>query len=76
MTIENDRYHHGNLKLALLDAAIAQIKEVGIEKLSLRGIARTVGVSQTAPYRHFKETNCSLTSPHKPLPNCMNPAML
>jgi len=57
MTIENDRYHHGNLKLALLDAAIAQIKEVGIEKLSLRGIARTVGVSQTAPYRHFKDKN-------------------
>ena len=57
MTTENDRYHHGNLKLALLDAAIAQIKEVGIEKLSLRGIARTVGVSQTAPYRHFKDKN-------------------
>jgi AcrR family transcriptional regulator len=28
---------------------------VGIEKLSLRGIARSVGVSQTAPYRHFKD---------------------
>lgn len=57
MTTENDSYHHGNLKLALLDAAIAQIKEVGVEKLSLRGIARTVGVSQTAPYRHFKDKN-------------------
>jgi AcrR family transcriptional regulator len=50
-------YHHGNLRLALLDAAVAQIKEVGVEKLSLRGIARTVGVSQTAPYRHFKDKN-------------------
>jgi AcrR family transcriptional regulator len=50
-------YHHGNLRLALLDAAIAQIKEVGVEKLSLRSIARTVGVSQTAPYRHFKDKN-------------------
>lgn len=56
-TIQPSSYHHGNLKLALLDAAIAQIKEVGIEKLSLRGIARTVGVSQTAPYRHFKDKN-------------------
>lgn len=50
-------YHHGNLRLALLNAAIEQIKEVGVEKLSLRGIARTVGVSQTAPYRHFKDKN-------------------
>lgn len=57
MNTDNDSYHHGNLKLALLDAAIAQIKEVGVDKLSLRGIARTVGVSQTAPYRHFKDKN-------------------
>ena len=53
----DSKYHHGNLRLALLDAAIAQIKDVGVEKLSLRGIARTVGVSQTAPYRHFKDKN-------------------
>ncbi|OUS40584.1 hypothetical protein A9R00_05295 [Oleispira antarctica] len=57
MTTETTRYHHGNLRLALLDAAITQIKEVGVDKLSLRGIARTVGVSQTAPYRHFKDKN-------------------
>lgn len=60
MTIATDtdnKYHHGNLRLALLSAAIDQIKEVGVEKLSLRGIARTVGVSQTAPYRHFKDKN-------------------
>jgi AcrR family transcriptional regulator len=56
-TDSSSSYHHGNLRLALLDAAIAQIKEVGVEKLSLRGIARTVGVSQTAPYRHFKDKN-------------------
>ncbi|MGK0248188.1 MAG: AcrR family transcriptional regulator [Oleispira sp.] len=54
---DQGNYHHGNLRLALLDAAIAQIKEVGVEKLSLRGIARSVGVSQTAPYRHFKDKN-------------------
>lgn len=57
MNTGNDNYHHGNLRLALLNAAIEQIKEVGVEKLSLRGIARTVGVSQTAPYRHFKDKN-------------------
>lgn len=54
---EQGNYHHGNLRLALLNAAIEQIKEVGVDKLSLRSIARTVGVSQTAPYRHFKDKN-------------------
>jgi AcrR family transcriptional regulator len=57
MTTETANYHHGNLKLALLNAAIEQIKEVGVDKLSLRSIARQVGVSQTAPYRHFKDKN-------------------
>jgi AcrR family transcriptional regulator len=57
MTTDTANYHHGNLRLALLTAALDQIKELGVEKLSLRGIARTVGVSQTAPYRHFKDKN-------------------
>lgn len=48
-------YHHGNLKQALLDKALAQLKEVGPDKLSLRALARDIGVSQTAPYRHFSD---------------------
>lgn len=51
------RYHHGNLRQALIDAAVDQIKTHGIDKLSLRGLARAVGVSQTAPYRHFEDKN-------------------
>lgn len=50
-------YHHGNLRLALIDAAVEQIIAEGVEKLSLRGLARAVGVSQTAPYRHFEDKN-------------------
>lgn len=50
-------YHHGNLRLALVNAAVEQIKTHGVEKLSLRGLARDVGVSQTAPYRHFEDKN-------------------
>ena len=50
-------YHHGNLRQALIDAAVEQIKTHGVEKLSLRGLARDVGVSQTAPYRHFEDKN-------------------
>ena len=48
------QYHHGNLKQALMNAALLQIKENGVEKLSLRAVAKAVDVSQSAPYRHFK----------------------
>lgn len=50
-------YHHGNLRAALLEAALCQLAEVGSENLSLRALAREVGVSQTAPYRHFADKN-------------------
>ncbi len=48
-------YHHGNLRNELLDTAEAQLAESSIDELSLRALARAVGVSQTAPYRHFKD---------------------
>ena len=50
-------YHHGNLRNELLDTAEAHLAEAGTEDLSLRALARTVGVSQTAPYRHFSDKN-------------------
>jgi AcrR family transcriptional regulator len=50
-------YHHGNLRNELLDTAEAQLAEAGTEELSLRALARRVGVSQTAPYRHFSDKN-------------------
>jgi len=46
-------YHHGNLKNALLDAGVQLLVEQGVVALSLRNVARAVGVSHTAPYRHF-----------------------
>lgn len=46
-------YHHGNLRAALLDAAEHFLATEPLDKLSLRALARYVGVSQTAPYRHF-----------------------
>ncbi len=55
-------YHHGNLKQALLDKALEQLREVGPDKLSLRALARDVGVSQTAPYRHFADKTDLLAS--------------
>ena len=50
-------YHHGNLRNELLDTAEAQLASEGAEELSLRALARRVGVSQTAPYRHFSDKN-------------------
>lgn len=49
------KYHHGNLRQALMDAALTCIREQGADKLSLRALAREVGVSQAAPYRHFED---------------------
>lgn len=48
-------YHHGNLRAELLDSAVEQLSMVGVEDLSLRALARSIGVSQTAPYRHFAD---------------------
>jgi len=50
-------YHHGNLRAELLDTAIEQLHTLGADDLSLRALARSVGVSQTAPYRHFADKN-------------------
>ncbi len=49
----NAPYHHGNLRQALLDRAIETLGEKGVEGLSLRGLARDLGVSHAAPLRHF-----------------------
>nr|MDP9179551.1 TetR/AcrR family transcriptional regulator [Gemmatimonadota bacterium] len=48
-------YHHGDLRQALVDAAIELLRKSGPEALTLRGAARAAGVSQAAPYRHFKD---------------------
>ncbi len=49
------RYHHGNLPAALIDAAIHLIEAQGLKSLTLRAVAERVGVSHTAPYRHFAD---------------------
>lgn len=46
-------YHHGDLRRALLDAAIALIEKRGVAALSLREVARRAGVSHAAPAHHF-----------------------
>ena len=53
MTEKKSRYHHGDLRNALLDAARAILEEESLANLSLRAVARRAGVSHAAPYRHF-----------------------
>ncbi len=48
-------YHHGDLRQALIDAALAVVERGGAEALSLRDLAESVGVSRAAPYRHFAD---------------------
>ena len=48
-------YHHGDLHQQLLCAASDLLEENNIASLSLRAVAKKVGVSHTAPYRHFKD---------------------
>jgi AcrR family transcriptional regulator len=48
-------YHHGDLRRALVDAAIPLLRDGGADALTLRAVARAAGVSQTAPYRHFAD---------------------
>jgi AcrR family transcriptional regulator len=52
----NERsYHHGDLRRALLDAAVELIDERGLERATLREITRRAGVSHAAPYHHFPD---------------------
>ena len=52
-TSERSGYHHGDLRAALLAAAMEML-EAG-EPFSMRAIAREAGVTTAAPYRHFKD---------------------
>ena len=49
------RYHHGELRSALVSAALEVLEREGPNALSLRGLARIVGVSSMAPYHHFAD---------------------
>jgi len=48
-------YHHGALREALLQQAFRDLETLGLEGVSLRGLAEETGVSKTAPYRHFAD---------------------
>ncbi|MDG1943176.1 MAG: TetR/AcrR family transcriptional regulator [Halioglobus sp.] len=55
MTTAKEKYHHGDLRSALLEAALAVLNEIGPQGLTIREVARRAGVSHAAPYRHFTD---------------------
>ncbi len=55
-------YHHGDLRSALIDAALDIINELGPQSLSIREVARRTGVSHSAPYRHFADRDALIVA--------------
>ncbi len=59
---EKGRYHHGDLRAALISEGLRLLAIGDVDQLSLRQIARNVGVSPTAVYRHFPDKQALLTA--------------
>ena len=55
-------YHHGDLRNALIQTAIALLPQYGVAGLSMRAVAKAAGVSHAAPYRHFRDKTDLLES--------------
>jgi AcrR family transcriptional regulator len=55
-------YHHGDLRRALLDALPDVIRKQGLDRVSLRELARRAGVSHGAPAHHFGDRRGLLTA--------------
>lgn len=59
---KRDSYHHGDLRNALVEAALRLVSTKGVQGFSLRETAREVGVSPAAAYRHFQDKAALLTA--------------
>ena len=55
-------YHHGDLRTALIEAGLAALEGADADAVSLRELARKVGVSATAVYRHFPDKKALLAA--------------
>lgn len=60
--MERETYHHGSLRVALLEQARAILDEGGPASVTLRETARRAGVSATATYRHFRDKDALLAA--------------
>ena len=58
----SNQYHHGDLRRALLEAALRTIQKQGVHALTLRAVGDDLGVSRTALYRHFADKSALLAA--------------
>ncbi len=49
------KYHHGELRGALIESALEILEREGMESISMRTLAKATGVTQAAPYSHFRD---------------------
>jgi AcrR family transcriptional regulator len=56
------KYHHGDLRNALVEIATELLAEEGVQGLSLRKMAQRAGVSHNAPYMHFADKEAVLAA--------------
>jgi AcrR family transcriptional regulator len=55
-------YHHGDLRDAMVQAALREAEQGGPEAISIKALAKELGVSQAAPYRHFADREALLSA--------------
>lgn len=55
-------YHHGDLRDALIQVALREVERAGPEAISIKALAKELGVSQPAPYRHFADREALLAA--------------
>ncbi len=68
-------YHHGNLRQALLDHAVALARAGGPDAVVLRDVQRAAGVSNSAAYRHYADRQALLTAVQIHAMNLLGEAM-
>jgi AcrR family transcriptional regulator len=56
----HNTYHHGDLRDAMVQAALREAEQGGPESISIKALAKELGVSQPAPYRHFTDREALL----------------
>jgi AcrR family transcriptional regulator len=62
VTAEEHPYHHGDLRRAIVNAALEVLSQTQSTEFSLRELARRAGVSHNAPYKHFGDKRELLTA--------------
>jgi AcrR family transcriptional regulator len=60
--MDKPAYHHGDLRNALIAAALSAVEQDGPDAVSLRDLAQTLGVSRAAPSRHFEDRDALLAA--------------